>query len=81
MITGIQIRSARGALNWSIKKLSEATSIPTATLVRYEAVNDLPKSRKNHLETLRAFFESQGIEFVGTPEDRPGIRISSPKPE
>ena len=31
------------------------------------------------LEKIRHTFESAGIEFIGTPEDRPGIRIGSPK--
>ena len=75
------MRAARHALGLSTSFVASSTGIGIATIKRYEAVNGVPKSRKNHLETLRTFFESQGIEFVGSPDDRPGIRIGSPKPE
>lgn len=78
MITAAQLRAARGALAISIRQISEHTGIGTATLVRYEAADKIPLSRKGHLQTLRKFFEAAGIEFIGTPDDRPGIRISSP---
>jgi hypothetical protein len=74
-VTSMQIRAARGALNWSIQDLSRNTGVPTATLVRYEGSNGSPKSRKGHLETVVATLESAGIEFIGTPEDGPGIRL------
>ena len=73
-ITGWQIRAARGALNWSINNLSEKSGVPTATLVRYEATSGIPKSRKGHLETVVGAFVKAGIEFIGTPDDNPGIR-------
>jgi hypothetical protein len=44
-------------------------------LKRYEASIGVPKSRKGHLETLRQFFEAAGIEFIGTPDESPGIRL------
>ena len=77
-ITAEQIRAARAALGLTLKALAEATEIGEATLKRYEAVEGVPKSRKGHLTTLRQFFEAAGIEFIGTPEDRPGIRIAPP---
>ena len=75
-ITGQQIRTARAALNWSVKDLSDATGIGTATIVRYEmAEATVPKSRKNNLEILRTCFEAAGIEFIGAPDDAPGLRF------
>jgi len=78
-ITGSQIRAARGALGWSVRDLADRTGIGTATIVRYEAAADVPKSRKGHLDTLRRYFEAAGIEFIGSSDDRPGIRISAPR--
>ena len=78
-ITAEQIRAARSVLGFSIQKIAETTGIGTATLKRYEVVAGVPESRKGNLETLKIFFESQGIEFIGTPDDRPGIRIGRPK--
>ena len=74
-ITGQQIRTARAALNWSVKDLADATGVGTATIVRYEMAEAVvPKSRKNNLEILRTCFEAAGIEFIGTPDDAPGLR-------
>ena len=75
-ITGQQIRTARAALNWSVKDLADATGVGTATIVRYElAEAAVPKSRKSNLEILRTCFEAAGIEFIGAPDDAPGLRL------
>ena len=78
-ITGTQLRAARGALNWSVKQLSDWTGVGTATIVRYEEVEGVPKSRKGNLELIIRALTKAGIEFIGTPDDRPGIRIGKPK--
>ncbi|WP_370634987.1 helix-turn-helix domain-containing protein [Roseivivax sp. GX 12232] len=77
-ITGLQIRVARTALNWTVQDLSDATGVGTATIARYElAAGKLPKSRKNNLETLRTCFEAAGIEFLGSAGNRPGLTWSA----
>ncbi|ROT98121.1 transcriptional regulator [Histidinibacterium lentulum] len=77
-IVAEQIRAARAVLSWSVAELSMKTGVGTATIKRYEATTGVPKSRKGHLQTIRSTFESAGIEFIGTPEDRPGIRLHRP---
>jgi len=74
-ITGQQIRAARGALNWSVRRLADVTSVGSATIVRYEDVVGVPKARKDSLDRIRRALESAGIEFIGAPNDGPGIRI------
>jgi hypothetical protein len=74
-ITSAQLRAARAVLGISVAYVSEQTTIGTATLKRYEAANGVPSARKGHLATLKVFYESAGIEFIGTPEDGPGIRL------
>jgi transcriptional regulator with XRE-family HTH domain len=74
-LTGSQIRAARGALNWSVQKLADCTGVGTATIVRYEQVPGVPRARKDNLVRIQHALESAGIEFIGTPEDAPGIRI------
>jgi transcriptional regulator with XRE-family HTH domain len=74
-LTGQQIRAARGALNWSVQQLADKTGVGSATIVRYEQFVGIPKSRKDSLSEIRKTFETAGIEFIGTPEDGPGIRI------
>jgi len=80
IVTGTQIRAARSALSWSVKDLSAATGVGTATLVRYEATMGVPTSRKGNIQKVISALEQAGIEFIGTPEDGPGIRIRPPKP-
>lgn len=77
-ITSEQIKAARAALGWTILQIADATQIGSATLKRYEAFSGVPRSRKGHLNRLREHFEAAGIEFIGSPNDRPGIRIGEP---
>ena len=59
----------------SVRELSEMTGIGTTTIKRYEDADGVPLSRKGHLALLKEYFEAQGIEFIGTPDDGPGIRL------
>ncbi len=78
MITGVQIRSARAALRWSVQQLAERAGVGTQTIKRFEVVEGIPQSRTQTLLDIKAALEAAGIEFIGTPEDRPGIRLSRP---
>jgi transcriptional regulator with XRE-family HTH domain len=80
-IAGIQICAARGALNWSVQELANRSGVGTATIVLYETAQGVPKSRKGNLDAIRSVFESAGIEFIGAPDDAPGIRIHIQKPD
>ena len=75
MIAGVQIRSARAAVGWSIEELAARSGVSARTIKRYEALDGIPPSRTSSLVDIKAALESAGIEFIGTPEDRPGIRV------
>jgi len=75
MITGVQIRSARSALRWSVQELADRAGISIQTIKRFEANNGVPRSRSATLIDIKDAFEAAGVEFVGSPNDRPGIRI------
>lgn len=77
-LTAQQIKAARAANGWSVQDLAEKTGVGTATIFRYELANGVPISRKDNLEKIRAVFEAAGIEFIGSHDDRPGIRIGKP---
>jgi DNA-binding Xre family transcriptional regulator len=79
MITGTQIRSARAALRWSVQELADRAGISIQTIKRFEVVDGVPASRSSTLLDIRTALESAGIEFIGSPTDRPGIRVVSPK--
>jgi ribosome-binding protein aMBF1 (putative translation factor) len=75
MITGTQIRSARAALRWSVQHLAEAAGVGTQTIKRFEVVDAIPQSRTQTLLDVKAALEAAGIEFIGTAEEGPGIRL------
>ena len=76
MITGAQIRCARAALGWNITRLSHETQVSERTIIRMEATDGVPKSTAANIKIIRLTLEAAGIEFIGTPDDRPGIRIN-----
>ena len=75
MISGAQIRAARHGLKWNVEVLSEKSGVSTRTLKRMEADNGVPNSNLPNIMAVKAALEAAGIEFIGTPDDGPGIRI------
>jgi hypothetical protein len=47
------------------------------TIIRYEDVEGIPPTRSGNLEAIIVTLESAGIEFIGAPDEGPGIRIYS----
>ena len=79
MITGTQVRIARYALRLSVSDLSVASGVSISTIKRIEAQDGVPASTGPNIEAIRSSLEAAGIEFIGTPDDGPGIRIRAPK--
>jgi len=75
MLTSAQVRSARHALRLSVAQLSDVSGVSTSTIKRLEADDGVPMSTKTNVAAIKAALESAGIEFIGTPDDAPGIRI------
>jgi DNA-binding transcriptional regulator YiaG len=79
VITGGQIRAARAFLRWTIKDVASASGVSVPTVHRFEQVDGVPPSRSQSLLDLKRAFEEAGVEFIGTPEDDPGVRLKSGK--
>jgi transcriptional regulator with XRE-family HTH domain len=75
MLTGLQIRSARGALRWSSEELASRSGVASRTIKRLEQADGVPPARAATLMDIQAALEAAGIEFIGTPNDGPGIRF------
>lgn len=75
IITGSQIRAARAALGWSATQLALKANVAMKTIARFEKNDGVPASRVSTLESIRTALEMSGIEFIGTPENGPGIRL------
>jgi hypothetical protein len=77
VITGMQIRASRAALRWSAEVLATRAGVGVQTIKRLEAGNGVPPGRATTLQDVQSALEAAGIEFIGTPTDRPGIRLSA----
>lgn len=79
MLTGVQIRAARHALKWTFEHLAKESSISLRTLKTLETFDGVPECRTITMNKVQKAFETAGIEFIGTPEDRPGVRFNISK--
>ncbi len=75
MITSEQIRAARALLRISVIQLAKLSEVGEATIKRIEAGRGLPSANIKTLDSITKAFEKSGIEFIGTPDDRPGVRL------
>ena len=79
MLTSAQIRAARGLLNWSAADLAEKISAARQTIQRLEQGDGVPPSRTQTLLDIKAAFEAAGVEFIGTPDNDPGVKLKTRK--
>jgi ribosome-binding protein aMBF1 (putative translation factor) len=75
MISSAQIRAARALLRWSALDLAEKSKVGVATIRRIELADGIPSSNARTLDALLKTMELAGVEFIGTPEDAPGVRL------
>jgi hypothetical protein len=75
MITSCQIRAARALINWSARELAEKSKVGVATVRRMELADGIPSSNAQTLDLIIKTLEKAGIEFIGTPDDKPGVRL------
>ena len=61
----------------SAQDLADLSGVALRTIKRLETFDGVPSSHTSTLAAIKAALESAGIEFVGTPDDRPGIRLST----
>lgn len=75
LITSEQIRAGRALLRITVVQLAKLSNVGEATIKRIEAGKGLPSANIKTLDSLIKAFQSAGIEFIGTPDDRPGVRL------
>lgn len=81
ILTGMQLRAARGALNWSVRELAERSGVGAATITRYEKVDGVPRSRKGNLGKLRRAFAANGVRFVSDRRSSFGLLFDIQVPD
>ena len=75
MIIGEQIRAARAMLKWTADDLAQKSEIGVSTIRRLEAMNGIPTGQARILDAIQRTLEQAGIEFIGTPDHQPGVRL------
>ena len=75
LITTPQIRAARALLRWSANDLSDKSGVGISTIKRLEVMNGVPAINISTMVAIQKAFENAGVEFIGSPDDRPGVRL------
>jgi len=75
LITSEQIRAGRALLRLTITDLAKLANIGEATIKRVEAGTGLPSANIRTIDSIIRAFQNAGVEFIGTPDDRPGVRL------
>ena len=65
-------------LGWSAAELAVRAAISKRTMVNIEAAAGVPSTTTATIQKLQLVLEAAAIEFIGSPTDRPGIRIRKP---
>ena len=76
MITGAQIRAAKAILQWSGSVLAARAGVSLSSIRRVEAFDGVPLNvSMNTIVSLQKALEQGGVEFIGTPDHQPGVRL------
>jgi hypothetical protein len=70
-----QVRAARALLGWSIPNLSEASDVSVRAIKYFENEGSEKDLKDLTISKLVSALEAAGIEFIGAPDDGPGIRL------
>ena len=76
MISSSQIRAAKALLRWSGEDLANKSELSLSTIRRVEASEGVPDTQNmKTLLSIKKALEDAGVEFIGSPDDRPGVRL------
>ena len=77
MISTGQVRAARALLRWRAQDLADASGVGVATIRRMEVLDGVPSGQIRSLAAIQSALETAGVEFIGSHDDRPGVRLKS----
>jgi len=75
VITSGQIKAGRALLGLTVAEFAKLSGIGFTTMVRLESTNGVPNGNIKTFDAVQRAFDKAGIEFIGTPDDRPGVRL------
>ncbi len=79
LITSNQIRAARALIRWTAQDLADSSGVAISTIKRMEVMEGVPAGNIKTLSAIQAALEEAGIEFMGSPNDSPGVRLRTQK--
>ena len=62
-------------LEWSRADLAKHSGVGFSSMMRIESAIGVPGAHAKTFEAIEKAFEQAGIEFIGSPDDRPGVRL------
>jgi PAS domain S-box-containing protein len=74
ILTGAQIRAARGILNWSVRDLAEKAQVSGSTIRRLEEADGPVSPGEAAIASMREALEKAGVEFLFPPSGKPGLQ-------
>ena len=77
MVLVNQIKAARALLGWTAKDLAEASKVSLPTIKRLETQMGIVNCNPRTLFDIMRAFNDAGIEFTGSEENGPGVRIKA----
>ncbi len=73
LLTGAQIRAARGILNWSVRDLADRTGLSAGVVRRLEANDGANKNATDALVLVKDSLSAGGVEFFVLPDGEAGV--------
>ena len=75
MITSEQIRAARQLIKITAAELAKRSGVGIATIRRFELMDGIPSGNARSIDLIQKALEEGGVEFIGTPDQQPGVRL------
>lgn len=79
VLTGAQIRAARGILNWSVRDLADRTGLASGVVRRLETIDGVNKNATEALTLIRDSLSAGGVEFFVLPDGEAGVYPTAKK--
>lgn len=80
MLTGAQLRAARGLLNISVTELAERTGLAVNTIRRAESTNGPVAITHGNATLLKTSLEGAGVLFIDPDDLGAGVRLLNTSP-
>jgi DNA-binding transcriptional regulator YiaG len=78
MLTGGQMRAARGLLNWSASTLAKTCGLSLGTIQNAEKIDGMPNMQAKNLLAVKTALEKGGVVFIDgdySGKGGPGVRL------